>query len=102
MAGHVLVGICRATPPKSANAPTWQPIQSGSDCVQRASASVKLEAPSTATNTCARLTSPVAPSITSAVCPAWSTNIRSPAGWVWRMVGDNRPRHAACRSQNRL
>ena len=28
--------------------------------------------------------------------------IRSPVGWVWRIVGDSRPRQAACRSQNRL
>ena len=46
------------------------------------------EAPSTATNTCAARISPVAGSVTSTVCPAKSTNSRSPAGWTCRIVGD--------------
>jgi hypothetical protein len=55
---------------KEAHRATWQPIQSGSACVQRASAQVKLEAPSAATKICARRTSPVTASMTSTVCPA--------------------------------
>ena len=42
-----------------------------------------------ATNSCAVRTSPVWGSITSIVCPAQSTNNRSPAGWRWRITGDS-------------
>jgi hypothetical protein len=63
---------------------------------------VKFEAPSTATKICAARTSPLARSVTSTVWPAKSTNIFSPARWVWRITGERWPRQAWESSQKRL
>jgi hypothetical protein len=64
---HVTAAV---TPPMKERARVCEPIQSDSPCVHVASAYVRLDAPSTATNSCAVLTSPVNPLITSSVVPA--------------------------------
>lgn len=56
-------------PPRYSKQRTWLSIQSGSCCVQVASAKVYCEAPSTATKISARRISPVMASITSALTP---------------------------------
>ena len=51
--------VAAVTPPKYAKARVWLPIQSGPRCVRVASAYVKFEAPSTATNSSTSIRSPV-------------------------------------------
>jgi hypothetical protein len=46
---------------------------------------VKFDAPHTATNTCARCSSPLVASMIGTVCPAQSTKSFSPAVCVWRI-----------------
>ena len=62
--------ICAGTPPNQASARPCEPIQSGSVCVQVASANVWFDAPSTATKSWAWRTVPVVASITGSVAPA--------------------------------
>jgi len=71
----VLSGTSKCgTPPIASKAWTWASIQSGSACVQLACANVKLDAPSTATKTCALRISPVSRSMTTGTpSPAQST-----------------------------
>lgn len=77
------------TPPSAANRFTCVPSQSASPSLARASAKMKFEAPSVATNRCDCQTSPVPGSMTPIVSPAKSTNTFSPATWLCRIVGNS-------------